>query len=275
MYREAFVKSWKDLKDNPIIFLPDAAILILNITLGLLFLKYSGILKLITDPTMLTREVETMMPALKLFIKENMLRLILSGLLFIFTTFFIGSGFTAMKLGTMKDLMEKQKLSFRKMIGNGRYVWQVISMKMMMFVIGAVTFLFIFGTGVILSAFFFKGYGVWVSTLFLPFLVIILQWLLLFRYPIMLLEKKHTITAVKDSIGYFLKNKKYVFVTWLIITAVSFASVPVNAYVGFEEQKMATLSIAVLAGYFLNSIIRVVINVWSDMFRFRSYRSKF
>ncbi len=274
MYKEVFIKSWKDLKDNPILFIPDTLIFLLNIALGLLFLNYSGVSKLMTDPAILTKEVEAMVPVLKLFFKENFLKLIISAALFVLTSFLIGSGFTAMKLGTMKDLTEKQELTFKKMISNGRYVGQVISMKMVMFVIGVVTFLFTAGTGIILSSLLSRGYSILITALLLPILIIILQLLLLFRYQTMLLEKKHTITAAKESFEYFLNNKKYVFIIWLILLAISFAVAPVSAYVGIAEKNRVTLSAIVIIGYILRGGIKVVIDVWSDMFRFRSYKLK-
>lgn len=274
MYKEALIKSGQDLKHNLILFLPDTIIFLINLLLGLLFLKSSGLLKLITDPVMVTRELETMAPVIKLFFKENMLKIIISFALFILTSFLIGSGFTAMKFGMMKDLIEKQNLTIKKMINNGRYVGQVISMKMIMFVIGTVTFLFTLGTGIILSTFILKGYSTLIMALFFPLLVMLLQLLLLFRYQIMFLEKKHTITAVKESFEYFFKNKKRVFTIWLIIIAASFITAPVSAYLGFAEQKTTTLSIIAIIGYFLRGIAGIIINVWADMFKFRSYESK-
>ncbi len=132
MYKDAFIKSWKDLKNNPILLLPDTVMFLLNMALGVFFFKSSGLLGLATDPAILSKEISTMAPVIKLFLKENMLKLIIYFAVFILTSFFVGSGFTAMKLGMMKDLLEKQELSFKKMLSNGRYVGQVISMKMIM-----------------------------------------------------------------------------------------------------------------------------------------------
>ncbi|MDP2906766.1 MAG: hypothetical protein Q8O03_02400 [Nanoarchaeota archaeon] len=272
MYKDLFIKSWKDLKNNPILLLPDTVMFLLNMALGIFFLKSSGILGLATDPAILSKQVSTMLPVIKLFIKENLLKLIISFALFILTSFLVGSGLVAMKLGMMKDLLEKQELSFKKMLSNGRYVGQVISMKMIMFIIGAVTFLFVIGTGVILSTFLFKGQGVLVTTLLSPVLIILLQLSLLFRYQIMFSEKKHTITAVKESFEYFIKNKKHVFLVWLIAVAMAFITAPIGAFLGLTDQ--TKLSMMIVLFYILRSVTGVVIGVWSDMFKFRTYKLK-
>lgn len=273
MYKERFVSSWKDLKKHPLLFLPDIIIFLMNISLALLFLKYSGLLKLITDPETLTKGLEAAVPTIKLFFKENMLKIIVTFSLFILTSFVIGSGLVAMKLGMMKEVIKRKKLAIRKMINNGKYVWQVISMKMIMFAIGIVTFLFLFGTGIILSTFLHKGVVILIMGLLFPALMVVLQLLLFFRYQIMFLEEKHPIIAVKDSFEYFINNKKHVLIVWLIILAVSFATIPLTALLGITEQKAVNmLSATVIIGYLISNITKIVINVWSEMFKFRSYK---
>lgn len=274
MYKEGFIKSWKDLKNNPILFLPDVIIILVNMLLGFFFLKYSGLLKLITDPDLLLRELSVTAPIIKLFFKENILRIIIAVALFALTSFVIGSGLTAMKLGMMKELVSKRNLTIRKMINNGKYVWQVILMKMIMFVIGIVIFLFILGTGLILSTFLHKGIIILFITILFPTLIIALQLLLLFRYQTMFLKNINPIMAVKESFEYFNNNKKYVFIIWLIIVVISFITAPLSAYLGFTQEKIIFLSTAMILGYLVRQIIRMIVNVWSDMFKFRSYKLK-
>lgn len=274
MYKELFVKSWKDLRNNPILFLPDIIIFSVNAILGLLFLKYSGLLKLITDPELLVEGLGAAVPMIKLFFKENLLRLIITLSLFVLTSFIIGSGLTAMKLGMIKELINKKRLTIRKMIDNGKYVWQVIAMKMILFAIGVVLFLFIFGTGIILAAFLHKGLVIVIMGLFVPIFLLIVQLLLFFRYPAMFLEEKHPFIAVKESFDYFLKNKKHVFIVWLIIILISLIAIPLDAILGLAEQKLALFSAAMIFGYLLRSLIKIAISIWSEVFKFRSYKSE-
>lgn len=274
MYKEVFVKSWQDLKGNLILLLPDAIMSLVNMALGILFLKSSGILGLLTSPEILTKEITTVAPAIKLFLKENLLKIILSLLLFIITSFMVGSGFTAMKLGAMKDLVKNKKITIRRMIRNGRYVWQAVSMKMIMFVIGVITFLFMLGTGIILSTFIFRGYVIIILGILFPLLMILLQFMLFFRYQAMFLENKHTMVAVKESFTYFLENKKHVAVVWLITTVVSLVTSPLSFYLGLIEEKIITVSLITIIGYLVRTAAIVVINVWSDMFKFRTYKIK-
>ena len=273
MYKEVFIKSWKDLKQNPILFLPDVIILVVNIILGVLFLNYSGLLKLLTDPDVIVKELEAMIPIITLFLKENLLKIILSFALFVLTSFVIGSGLVAMKMGMMKELIQEKKLTLKGMFNNGKYAFQVISMKMIMFVVGVVTFLFILGTGIILSTFIQKGLVIIVMGVFFPLFVILLQLILLFRYPIMFLENRHPITAVKESFDYLIKNKKHVFIVWVIVFAISLITVPLSSYMGFIEQKVALLSATLIVGYLLRNIMKMIVGVWSEMFKFRNYKT--
>lgn len=271
MYKGLFIQSWKDLKDNPILFVPDVIVLFVNLILGFFFLKYSGILKLIMDPETLVKGIESAVPIIKLFLKENILRLIVTFVLSALTSFVIGSGLIAMKFGMMKDLINKKKLTIKKMFKSGKYVWQVISMKMIIFAIGIVTFLFLFGTGIILNTFLQKNLAISMVGFFFPVILLILQLLLFFRYPIIFLEEKHPFVAVKESFNYFLKNKKHVFIIWLIILAISFIPMPLNAILGLTEQKLVLSAVAVIVGYLIKSLINMIITVWSDMFKFRNY----
>lgn len=271
MYKEAFIKSWKDLKNNLLLFLPDIVIFLMNLSFGLLFLKYSGLIKFLTDPEMLAKELEELMPVIKLFIKENLLKIIISLALFVLTSFLIGSGLLAMRLGMMKQVIKNEKLTIKKMIDNGKHVWQVVAMKMVMFVIGITAFLFISGTGIILSTFIPNGYVIVTTGLLFPLLILLLQLLLFFRYQIMFMEKKHTVIAVKESFEYFKKYKKHVFTIWLIIFAVSFITTPLNTYLGFAKQKAILVSATIALGYLASNLVKIIVSVWSEMYKFRSY----
>ncbi|MBM3200056.1 hypothetical protein FJZ53_03885 [Candidatus Woesearchaeota archaeon] len=274
MHKEAFIQSWKDLKEHPLVAVPDLVMLVINTLLTVLFLKYSGLLGLVTNPEVAAQEFSAIASLLKSFLKENLVKLVLSFTVFILTSFLIGSGFMAMKLGAMRDLMLKRKITIKTVMGNGRHVWQVISMKMIMFVIGFITFLFIIGAGVILNAFVLKGYGVLVTMLFFPILIIILQLLTFFRYQILFLESKHTILSVKESFNYFVKNKKHVLTIWGIVILLSFITAPISVLTGVLEQR-AALPWILFSVYFFRSLIKTILNVWSDMFKFRTYKLNF
>ena len=274
MYKKVFIKSWKDLKNNPILFIPDIIIFLMNVILGFLFLKYSGLFKILTDPNTLVEGLETAVPLLKMFFQENMIRVIANLIFFALTSFIIGSSLTAMKFGMIKDMIKKRKLTLKKMIHNGKYVWQIISMKIIMFIIGVITFLFILGSGIILYTFLNKSVALIILAVSFPIIILILQVLLFFRYPVMFLENKNPIKSVKGSFDYFLNNKKHVLIIWLIIIAVSLIISLISPYLGFAEQKIA-LSLTMVLGYFISRIIKIAVNLWSETFKFRSYKLKY
>ena len=274
MSKQRFIQSWKDLKNNLILFVPDIITLIINLILGFFFLKYSGLLSLITNPEIILSKVETSVPFIKLFFKENLSRIIISFAVFIITSFVIGSGLTAMKMSMMKDIIKRKKLTLIKLITNGKDIWKVVSMKMIMFVIGIITFLFALGITIILSTFIPQDLMTRIIQIF-PFLMIMfLQIIFFFRYPIVFLDKKHPIIAVKNSVYYFINNKKYVLIVWLIVFSFSSLITIFNIALAFTKEKIILPSIILSIIYILSYIFQKIINVWSEMFKFRSYKTK-
>ena len=55
------------------------------------------------------------------------------------------------------------------------------------------------------------------SFMLFPIMVLVLQLILFFRYPIMFLKKKNVIEAITSSVQYLLKNKKHVVIIWLMV----------------------------------------------------------
>ena len=151
MYKEEFVTSWKDIKNYPILFLPTLMYIVFNLIFGLILLKYFGLLKVFTDPNLLMQELEVIAPAIKSFLQQNAIRVVIALAFFVLTNFVVGSGLKAMKFGMMKDVMRNRRPSVKKMFGYGRYTPQVIYMRFIMFLIGVVVFLFVSGSGIILS----------------------------------------------------------------------------------------------------------------------------
>ncbi len=275
MYKRNFIYTWKDLKESPLLFLPDILGLMMNLTLFFLFLKFSGILSVILNPEILSKKLVDAAPAIELFFKQNMLKVIFSLAIFVLTSFVIGSGFMAMKLGIMKTIIKRKKVTLKTMIQNGKHVGPVISMKMLLFVIGVITSLFFIGSGVILSFYIHKGYVTLIMLFLFPMVIILLQLMTFFRYQIMVLEKKHSFIALRDSFYYFLRNKKYVFLTWLIALLVSLITAPLSAFLGFSKFQTAIISFSVVIGYIIRQIMIIILDgVWVEMFKFRSYNPK-
>jgi len=273
MYTEVFTQSWKDLKENPILFVPDIVIVVINIILGLSFLKSSGLITILSDPSTILKSLETFAPILQSFLKENLIRVIVTLILFAITSFVIGSGLSAMKYGMLRDLVNKKKLTLSKMWENGKNIWLVVSMKMIMFAVGIITLLFLIGSGVIMSQFIERGTAAFILTVATPIFILILQLLLFFRYQIMFLENKHPFEAIKESYHYFTKHFKTVILTWLIIIAISITASFLAAFTGLAEGKL-TFSITLILGYLVRNIINVIIGLWAETFKFRIYKLK-
>lgn len=273
MYKEVFNTSWKDLKNNPILFLPDFIMMVATLLLGWLFLHFSGITQFLASPDIIAKEIEELMPIVTGFFQENLLKLIIAFSLFILTSFILGSGLLAMKLGMMRDFVSNKKLSLKRMWGNSRHFWDVVYMKILMFLIGIVFFLFFFGSGLILYTMLPRVIAILAAALIFVIVIILLTLILLFRYPILFLDKKNPIAAIKDSLIYFNKNKKHVLFIWLIILAVT---IGIKLFEGMIspiiQYKSVFYSIFLLN--LIRSLFNLLIGVWSSLFRFKMYKIK-
>ncbi|MBU4501834.1 MAG: hypothetical protein KKA79_04525 [Nanoarchaeota archaeon] len=275
MYKVAFTQSWKDLKQNLILFIPDIIIVLFNLLLGLFFLQYSGILGAVKDPELWVEGLVTVLPAISSFVQQNIVRLIITFIAFALTSFVIGSGLTAMKYAMIKDLVKKKKLTIKKMFYYGKGVWNIIFMKIVMFAIGIIVLIFLslFITGLSLIIYYFVKSKVIISLTNLALvsiIIIVLQMSFFFRYPIMFLDKKNPLKAVKDSLTYFLKHKNFVFKIWLIIALLYVLEVLLALLLRRLEFTIPVIGALTLV---LGTLINITRNLWSEIFKFRTYKS--
>ncbi len=111
MYKDAFLKSFKNLRFS--VFIPDLYLMVIELVLTFLFLKFSGIAKLLTDPEFLAASIENKIPLVGIFVSENILTLLIYFALFIVTTFVLGASLNAMRYGMIRDIVWGNHYSFK------------------------------------------------------------------------------------------------------------------------------------------------------------------
>jgi len=280
MYFNIFKKSWYTLKDNLILFIPDLIFAICTLIFGFLFLKISGILNfLIANAQIESSEV------LLSFLRSNFLVIITSFVVFVVTTFFVGASVVSIKYSMMKNIVLNKKISLKNALKEcKKYILQVIWLRILIFLIGVIV-LFSLGfiTKIVLS-----GQNtvvlvlVWVLFALIAFGFI--KILLLFRYPIMFFENDNALNVVRNSIFYFRKNVKHVFIVFLIIFGVgilfNLVVAPINLLIESGRNFLDKFSgnslkiILITLSSFIKSLISLIFIVWADMFLFFSYKLK-
>ncbi len=280
MYFDVFKKSWWTLKKNLVLFVPDLIFAIYTLAFGFLFLKISGILNFIISNTEITNS-----EVLLSFLRSNFFTIIISFLIFVVVTFVIGASIVSIKYSMMESIVLKKKFSLKSTIKECRkYVLQVIWLRILVFLIGVIV-LFLLGliTQVILSG--QKNailISVWILFSLIAFAVIKL--LLMFRYPIMFFEGNNALNSIKNSISYFRKNTKHVFVVFLILLGVAILSnlifIPLNLLIDFGNNFLIKIvggpikTVIVTLSSFIRYLVSLIFIVWADMFLFFSYKSK-
>ncbi|MBI2667798.1 hypothetical protein HYX17_03440 [Candidatus Woesearchaeota archaeon] len=269
MYKERLIESFKSLKF--LLFVPDLAMLIISFLLGLSFVKYSGITEFFNANNNLIDSLDMLIPLLSDFIQDNILVFVIYLILFFITGFILGSGINAMKFGMMRDIIEKKKLEFKKMIGYGsKYFWDIVLMRLTVFIISLMVLLF-FGILIILNALNTFYSQIFFNIILLLFLITLffLSLLLLFRYPALLIDRKNPIEIIKSLYLLLLKNFKHVFMTWFIIFL--FGLIILLLDFSLNIAYGATLMIILII---IRYAISLIYGVWSNLFLFYMYKLK-
>ena len=269
MYKERLVESFKNLKF--LLFIPDLVMLIISFLLGFSFVKYSGIIEFFNANNNLIDSFDTLIPLLSNFIQENILVFVIYLILFFITGFILGSGINAMKFGMMKDLVEKKKLDFKKMLRYGsKYFWDIVLMRLTVFIISLIVLLF-FSILIVLNALNIFYNEIFFMIILFLFLIVLffLRLLFLFRYPALLIDRKNPIQIIKSLYLYLLKNFKYVFITWLITFLIGLIVVLLDFSLNIVYG--VTLMIILLV---IRYIISLIYGVWSNLFLFYMYKLK-
>ncbi|MDP6641959.1 MAG: hypothetical protein QGF74_01075 [Candidatus Nanoarchaeia archaeon] len=273
MYKERVIKTFKNLEF--LLFVPDLILLIFTFLSGFVFVKYSGVLNLLTDANKLASSlrvadsIEALAPIFTSLVQKDVLVVLIYLLIFFLGGFVLGSGLLAMKFGMMKDVVEKKKLSLKNMYDHSmNHFWDVVWLRLTIFLISLaviVSFAMLASLNA-LNSFYQETFFILISILFLLTLIF-LRFLLLFRYPALFFDRTNSTQTVKKLYDYFLKNYKHIILTWLVIFG--FGLIIVLLDLSLNKITIISLLVIVIA---IRYIINLIYNVWSDLFLFYNYK---
>lgn len=269
MYREVFWKSVKNLKLS--LFIPDFYLLLIEMVLAFLFFKFTGLAALLTDPVFIAASIEGKIPLLRLFISENTLGLLIYFLLFVLTSFILGASLNSMRYGMIRDVVFGRGYSFKQVMNYGVRFWPIVLVKLIIFIFGVVTFLFIVGSYSILETYYTLPFTLFVVTFLVLAAVLFLKLLFLFTYAIMFLDSRGALASVTNSFAYFLHYKWYVFKVFLIILVLSAVLVPFELIFNHYQNALGLLSFYTILFFVVRGAASAFYNVWSEVFIFYSY----
>ncbi|MBS3162561.1 hypothetical protein J4467_01435 [Candidatus Woesearchaeota archaeon] len=220
-------ESFNLFKKNLILILPDAISLLIIYSLLAVVYFYTGASEIM--PLVQSAE-DASLELMKNFFSENMTQIIISSLLFIIITFFVGVGITAIKFDMITDLMHNKKASLKNSFVKCKpFFWPIVLLRAGIFLI--------FGIGLLLTLILgglvyliFSNWGPDSATMISLavmigiglVLFILLKFGLLFVYQMMFLKSnKHPIKLLRESFKLIKNKTSFVLFSGLMVFALS------------------------------------------------------
>ncbi|MFH1332343.1 MAG: hypothetical protein ABIH63_03610 [archaeon] len=272
MYREVFWKSIRNLRLS--LFIPDLYLLLVEMVLAFLFFKFTGLAALLTDPVFVAASIEDKIPLLRLFISENTLGLLIYFLIFVLTSFILGASLNSMRYGMIRDVVFGDRYSFKQVMNYGVRFWPIVVVRLIIFVFGIVTFLFVLGCYSILETYYPIPVTLFIVTFLVVAAILFLKFLFLFTYAIMFLDHKGALASVINSFAYFLRNKWYVFKVFLLILVLSAVLLPFELIFNYYQNALGLLSFYTILFFVVRGAASAFYNVWSEVLIFYSYAAR-
>jgi hypothetical protein len=285
---EKVSNSFRTLFKNPILFVPDLFYILLSY-LGLLLLSYyTGFAEVLP---LLESGGAGVLDTLKSYVSENLFQLISSTVIFVIFTFVVGVGALSFRYELIKQIIKKEKVSLIRAWKEkrGKVFWNVVFLRILVFLASLVLVIIIsLASGLVYLIInpFSNTLAITLTSLvgvFLTILALILLKLgILFRYPVLFLNKKHSNAwkAIKESISLFRKKPYFVFRTLIIIFIVNIILMIIAWIFNFAFGLTQTLTIPFLVILFtiiiglINTFIDLTSDLWSSIFLFSTYNKK-
>ncbi len=272
MYKETFKESWRKLFSNLVLFVPDLLFYIITAIVGtialVLFLgshpETSAYFLTDQNSLLLTEE------ALLGFIQTLDFSLILDAILyfavFIFVTFFVGSGAAVLKYHMFRDLLIKKKINFKKSLTDGAkgFFWRYIGMRVISYLLIAAAVVVAFLISLLGGG---EGVSLIILTLLLIVIVIFFGLWFYFLAPILFLSNSKLASLYFHGFN-FLKNKlSVILLTFLIALAVGIIGSVILEFLGLIFSGAEFTSVLII----LNLIVVLILSVWGELFKFMIY----
>lgn len=272
MYGEALWKSIKNLKFS--VFIPDVYLMCIELILAFLFLKLTGMDTLFLNPNFISAGMEEKLPALGLYVSNNLLTLLLYFAVFALTSFILGASLNAMRFGMIRDIVLGNRYSFKQVINYGVRFWPIVVVRFVIFLSGVVTFLFLLGCYTILNTYCSAAVTFIVVTALGIIAVLFLKLLFIFTYAVMFLQKKGALASVRYSFFYFFRNKGYTLKVFFVLIIFSFFLIPFELVFMHYQRVLGLMGFYTLLFLVVRNLTSMIYLVWSEVFVFYSYEAK-
>ncbi|MDP3918881.1 MAG: hypothetical protein Q8Q35_03215 [Nanoarchaeota archaeon] len=282
---DALTRSFKHLIANPKLFIPDLVLIAVSYLMLYLIYLYTGVGDILT--LLQNASDIPILEVLKNYIIQNLPEVIISFVIFVIVTFFLGVGVIVMRFEMIKDILKTGNSSLRKAWKAHRsYFWSVVFLRLLIFLISIIALGVVFlGSGLfylILNPFSTNlalSISAVIAILLTMVLVLLIKFAIMFRYPIMFLKgKKNSWKILKDAITFFKKDPLFVIITWAIIFLVGLAFSILGSGLGLLSSAFSSFITVSIILTVLVSIINILIDLsaelWGAIYLFDKFNSK-
>lgn len=263
-YKGTFLESFRDIKNNPILLVPDLLLVISTTVLTSLFLYINGLLK----GTSLSAEHFGRF-ALETFNSAPLLtKFILSLVIIAVINIFFGITFNIMKYAMIRDLIEyrREPNLLESYYEVKDYLFPVLGIK----AIFAVLFLLPFIIFTFLS--FKNNLLIIISPIIVLGIWVFLKISFLFIYPTLMVKtRKGIITTIRETYQYFKRNKLHTVISSVIVFLTSVLATYLITLIGRVLTNYIAINAVASLYTLISTVAIVIIWVWGLVFVFRNY----
>lgn len=281
---DRFKKTFSELIANPKILIPDILFRVFIALLIIIFayvnnmgVLYSQIMG--TTASIQSGIISNILSAIKIN-NYSFLKLIISLLITTILGVLAGIKFDCIKYEMIASLIKTGKTSFFESYWAWKtYFWRVFALRMVIFLSFFLAMVIILFLGLI-GRYILLANGLLIILISLILLLMawfIIRLFMLFIYPSVFIEKNRAWKAIKNSVGIFLKNKKYVLFVFLATLGIALLGIIADSVFNLSVVLLGRFSITFVLAIILTvlMLIRILVGlfakVWGDLFVFRCY----
>lgn len=269
VYDRLFKKSWADLKNNPVLFVPFLLMLLASLVLVFLFFSVTGVFSYVQQLPIYFRE-----NPFSAVLNNNIPQFIMFFIIYVVLELLVSAYFTGMKYAMAKDVVEKGKTSLASGCRQANaFFLKVVGLEILIPAIlaGPLLIFFVFQQ---LSRHSTNITGNFFSVMFLLLFAVYFVYMLfhlVFLYPVLFVEKKRIRLSFKKEFHYVKTHFVHTLISWLLIIGVMLllfvATLPFDRIAHYSDN-LLVLIVVFLVLY----VLEIIFANWEHLFVIRAYR---
>jgi len=263
-YREHYKKAALSLWKHPVLLVPDMVYAFLALGGGIALLQGLGIFSLLKEMPAI-EETQRIFSLLYTFIRGNLIKLVVSLLLFFLALFVTGASFTATKLAMIRSMLEKKEPSLKEGFQASRaYFWKIIGIRIVTFLLYSAALLAgLLIAGVILPL--HKPTGILMGIVVTGILSGVLFLSFFFRFPVLYAKNISAAQALRESYGFFKANKRF---TIMVAVILAITAAVIKQFLSVMGAVLASPSPFFIA---IAGVVSIWISVFTLVYTFQAF----